>query len=467
MFNTLIFILVVICIFYIRRKYSYWERKNVPGPKPWPIFGNILESFLKKKTVGQIFRQIYSEYDDYPVVGVYRTSDPVLIIRDPEFVNRILGASPFLQKDDEWRETRRMLSPGFTSGKMKNLFPLIEKVNKRLTNYLKQNLNISLETQKLCRRYTLENVALSAFGIEGRNFKNEESEFMKLANSFIAPGTFALSMFQMFPILSNLVSLKVIPKEVEAALIKIIKEVLEIRRHNNTSVNDYLQFIADLSQKQKFDYNEIAGHAATFFEDGYETSALVMSYILYNLAMNQEAQEKIRAEIRNVGSKISYEDLGEMKYLNACISESMRLHPVLEHYTRVCNHPYVYTTSKESAGYFKEMSLGIDKNTVCIIPFGGLCHDKKYFSDPEKFIPERFIDKGEQYKNIFYPFGGGHRICLGQRFGIMQVRMGIIEIIKNFRVSISDKTKVPFEFLPWTVLNKVKHGVWLIYSEIN
>lgn len=74
------------------------------------------------------------------MVGAYRTSDPVLIIRDPEFINKILvqdskyffnndfsvdknldplqGASPFVQKDDEWKTTRTSLSPGFTSGKV-------------------------------------------------------------------------------------------------------------------------------------------------------------------------------------------------------------------------------------------------------------------------------------------------------------------------------------------------------------
>lgn len=74
------------------------------------------------------------------MVGSYRTSDPVLIIRDPEFINKILvqdakyffnndfsvdknldplqGASPFVQKDAEWKTTRTSLSPGFTSGKV-------------------------------------------------------------------------------------------------------------------------------------------------------------------------------------------------------------------------------------------------------------------------------------------------------------------------------------------------------------
>lgn len=167
---------------------------------------------------------------------------------------------------------------------MKSMFPLIGKVNQRLRAYLESQPDIergcTLETQNLCRRFTLDNVALAAFGVDGKSFESEESDFMRLANSFIAPGTFALSMLQMFPLISNLVALKsvdqvqcqllhsllgcfrVIPKRVENSLTQIIADSLEYRRANHVFGNDYLQFIAESG----FNYAEVAGHAATFFE---------------------------------------------------------------------------------------------------------------------------------------------------------------------------------------------------------
>ncbi|XP_030751201.1 probable cytochrome P450 28a5 [Sitophilus oryzae] len=495
MISMLFTIFLVTLVYYLRRKLTYWNRKRVPGPTPWPFFGNIFQSFTKKKTVGQIFRKIYSKYDQWPVVGVYRTHDPVLLVRDPEFISRIFvkdskyfynndfcvdpeldplqGASPFVQKDEQWKETRTMLSPGFTSGKMKSLFYLIETVDRKLSKYIDSQKGKTLETQNLCRRYTLENVALSAFGIDGRCFEStQESDFMKLANAFIAPGTFALSMLQMFPLISNLISLKVIPRQVETRLTEIITDVLRYRKNGNSEVKDYLQFISELGNKRKLSNVEITAHAATFFEDGYETSALVMSYVLFNLAQNPEAQVRVREEIKEFEEKseanrVSYEDLQDMVFTNACIYESMRLHPVLEHYTRVCSKPYVYTTSRQTASHLRSMAVNIDPGTVGIIPFGGLCHDERYFPNPEKYMPERFLEKENSFKQVFYPFGGGHRVCLGQRFGMMQVRMGIIQIIKNYEVTLSEKTKLPFEFLPWTILNKVRHGIWLDYKRIS
>lgn len=60
------------------------------------------------------------------------------------------------------------------------------------------------------------------------------------------------------------------------------------------------------------------------------------------------------------------------------------------------------------------MEVNIDAGTVCFIPFGGLCHDPEYFPHPNAFIPERYLDKNLQgFKKVFYPFGGGHRVCLG------------------------------------------------------
>nr|UUB32654.1 cytochrome P450 CYP347D1 [Dendroctonus rhizophagus] len=492
---ALLYLAVVLVIFFIRRRFSYCERKGVPAPKAWSFFGNVLQSFTQKKTVGQIFREIYHTYDTLPLVGAYRTNEPVLIVRDPELISQILvkdshvffnndfsvdpkldpmqGASPFVQKDQQWRTTRTMLSPGFTSGKMKRLFPLIVKVNQRLSKYLESQPNIELghtvETQILCRRFTLDNVALAAFGIDGKCFESEESDFMRLANSFIAPGSFALSMLQMFPLISHLVSLKVIPEAVEGRLTQIITDSLEYRKKNKVIANDYLQFIAQLGDKVGFNFAEISGHAATFFEDGYETSALVMSYLLFNLSRHQEVQDRLRAEIAQFEqqNEIDYDHLAKMPYLNACIYESMRACPVLDHYTRVCSRPYIYKTPNESPKHLQRMDVNIDAETVCLIPFGGLCHDPVYFPHPEAFIPERFLDKDSQgFKRVFYPFGGGHRICLGQRFGIMQVKMGIVEIIKKFQVTFDEKTHFPFEFLPWTVLNKVKQGVWLTYRKL-
>lgn len=165
-----------------------------------------------------------------------------------------------------------------------------------------------------------------------------------------------------------------------------------------------------------------------------------MSYVLFNLAQNPECQSKLRAEIQkqansNPDSKIFFEDLTNMPYLTACIYgkfgisskfhcqknnvvESMRLCPVLELYTRVCNDPYVYTTTNESPKHLQKMSVNIDSGTVCVIPFGGICHDQHYFSEPESFKPERFLEKDRlnAFKKVFYPFGGGHRICLGRSY---------------------------------------------------
>uniref|UniRef100_A0AAR5Q360 Cytochrome P450 n=2 Tax=Dendroctonus ponderosae TaxID=77166 RepID=A0AAR5Q360_DENPD len=486
---VLVCLAVVLVVFLIRRRFSYWERRGVPAPKAWPFFGNIVQSFTQQKTVGQIFREIYHTYDTLPLVGAYRANEPVLIVRDPELISKILvkdshvffnndfsvdpkldamqGASPFVQKDRQWKTTRTLLSPGFTSGKMKSLFPLIVNVNQRLSKYLESQPNIELghtiETQNLCRRFTLDNVALSAFGIDGKCFESEESDFMRLANSFIAPGSFALSMLQMFPLISRLVALKAIPKAVEDTLTQIITDSLEHRKKNKVIASDYLQFIAQLGG---LNYAEIAGHAATFFEDGYETSALVMSYLLFNLSRHQEVQARLRAEIEEQ-NEIGHDQLAKMPYLNACLFESMRICPVLEHYTRVCSRPYIYKTPSESPKHLQRMEVNIDAGTVCFVPFGGLCHDPVYFSRPEAFSPERFLDRDRQgFKRVFYPFGGGHRVCLGQRFGAMQVKMGIVEIIRRFQVSFDEKTHLPFAFLPWTVLNKVKGGVWLTYRKL-
>lgn len=70
------------------------------------------------------------------------------------------------------------------------------------------------------------------------------------------------------------------------------------------------------------------------------------------------------------------------------------------------------------------------------VPVYAIQRDEKYFPNPLKFDPERFSkNKVHQIKPFtFFPFGSGNRGCIGERFGLMQVRIGLVKILKDFRL---------------------------------
>ncbi|XP_066155879.1 uncharacterized protein [Euwallacea fornicatus] len=498
MISVLIATCIVLIVLCHKIRSYYWTNRNVPGPKPWPIVGNIPEHIFGRKTLGQVLAEIYRKYQEYPFVGIFRAITPCLLVRDPDFVNKILvrdhkafynndffidkkndplfGQNPFVLRDQEWKETRHMLTPGFTSGKMKNLFPILWDVSKAMINFIESHPNAitdGIETKDLSKRFTLDNVARVAFGFQSNSFEDyrRESEFMTLANRVLTPGSFNAILQQLnaiMPFLGKLLAIKVVPKRVEQELSSIVASMAKHRQELLEQHNDYFQFILQIAKEKRLTNTDIAAHGVTFFFDGYESSAVVLTFALLNLATHPKYQEKIREEMKFVEQEneggITYETLSELKWTDACIYESLRYTPFMDVFVKVCTQAYEYTPDNPE---FKKISVKLYPGDKVIIPYSMLMRDEKYFENPDQFMPERMMERDQISKSIFFPFGNGPRSCIGQRFGLMQVKLGLAQIIKHFDVSLSPKTEYPHKLVPFHFLNAIQGGCWLRYKKVD
>lgn len=127
------------------------------------------------------------------------------------------------------------------------------------------------------------------------------------------------------------------------------------------------------------------------------------------------------------------------------LSETLRMYPPLTTLTRRCTKDYT----------LRDTDIIIEKGTSVLISTLGLHMDPEHFPNPEIFDPERFSE--ENKKNIrpftYIPFGDGPRNCIGLRFGVMQSKIGIATIIKNFNLTVASKCK-PVELDPYMFLLK-------------
>jgi cytochrome P450 family 6 len=143
---------------YFIRNFSFWKRLGVPYAKPLPFLGNLKECVSLKLTIGEHLKNLYDEYGDKPYVGIFCFDQPSLLVRDPELVKNILvkdanifqdrivtinanldpmfAKALFVLKGQRWRQLRANLTPVFTSGKMKNMFYLVDLCCKDLTDFL-------------------------------------------------------------------------------------------------------------------------------------------------------------------------------------------------------------------------------------------------------------------------------------------------------------------------------------------
>lgn len=204
-------------------------------------------------------------------------------------------------------------------------------------------------------------------------------------------------------------------------------------------------------------------------------------FSLYELALDQEMQDRLRNENEEILSKydgnITYDAIMEMKYLDMVFNETLRKYPVVDTQFRTCSKDFKIPNS----------NLTIPKNTMILLSSQALHHDDRFWKNPSQFDPERFSDENVKQLNQFsyIPFskfneimtskftktlpqtGEGPRICIGSRFGIMQTKIALVKLLREYRFSSCPKTTIPMAFEPSAAFQSPVGGMWLTVESIN
>ncbi|GAB0087262.1 hypothetical protein DMENIID0001_015550 [Sergentomyia squamirostris] len=262
-------------------------------------------------------------------------------------------------------------------------------------------------------------------------------------------------------------------------------ETMNFREKNNIQRKDFMQLLLQLKNTGKvgadgkwnikstgnnatgLTFHELAAQAHSFLVAGFETSATKISFFLYEIAKHPTIQAKVQMEIDEIIKKyngeITYEGVMEMKYLESCIDESLRMYTPLPVLNRECTEEYKLPGT----------GLTLEKGTRILIPVNAIHTDPKYFPEPETFKPERFlsgISNGAEIKGFTYvPFGEGPRICIGLKLGKLQTKIGIIFILSNFNIRLGERLqkmdKVVYE--KKSLLLAIQGGLFLKISKRN
>nr|CAD7200715.1 unnamed protein product [Timema douglasi] len=112
-----------------------------------------------------------------------------------------------------------------------------------------------------------------------------------------------------------------------------------------------------------------------------------------------------------------------------------------------CRNPLQISAS---ANQIPGTNVNIDKETNVIIPVYATHHDPRYYPEPEKLDPERLSDENIKIRPKFtnLPSGEGPRNCIGLRFGLMQVKVGLTALLSKYKFSVCEKTSIPVTFNP-------------------
>ncbi|XP_043597838.1 probable cytochrome P450 6a14 [Bombus pyrosoma] len=460
--------------YYYTSVYDTWKNRGVPGPKPSMFVGNFLDILLKRQALATIVRNFYNEYKSEPVFGIYEGTSPVLVINDLDLIKDVLirdfslfvdrgfkvlekieplSQHLFLLEARRWRPLRTKLSPIFTSGKLKEMFPLIAECAGNLEKYLDKVVEKGVpvvECRDLAAKFTTDVIGSCAFGISTNALEDENSEFRRMGKQIFAPNlkqTIRELCRRFVPSLFKVVGYFLRTTEMNNFFINLVRDTMEYKKTNNITRPDFIYLLMQLKEHpEKMEDVEltdslIAAQAFVFFIAGFETSSTTIAHALYELAQNQEIQDKLRQEIRDAynkdGGTLTYEGIKGMKYLDKVFKETLRKYPILTILSRQAMENYT----------FKGTKITIPKETIVWIPIYGIQHDSNIYSDPEKFDPERFNEDAvaARHPMSYLSFGDGPRNCIGARFAHYQSKVGLATILLNHKVDVCEKTKIPYE----------------------
>lgn len=171
--------------------------------------------------------------------------------------------------------------------------------------------------------------------------------------------------------------------------------------------------------------DEVVAQVFMLYLAGHETTANTLTFVSYELALNQEVQDRVVQEIQDqIGEKEpTYDAMSKLKYMEQVIMETLRMFPPQ---TRL----YREIQETVTVGNYT-----FPKGWTVVVPVFSIHRDPEYWPDPERFFPGRFENpKSTQNKFFYIPFGQGPRICLGMRLALLELKVSLVHVLRRVRL---------------------------------
>uniref|UniRef100_A0A672ZEQ5 unspecific monooxygenase n=1 Tax=Sphaeramia orbicularis TaxID=375764 RepID=A0A672ZEQ5_9TELE len=426
---TLLVAFITLFIVYAYWPYGIFKKLGIPGPKPIPFFGTML---AYRKGFINFDEECYKKYGK--TWGIFDGRQPVLCITDPAMIKTVLVKECYsfftnrrnfrlngplydavsIAEDDHWKRIRSVLSPSFTSGRLKEMFDIMKHHSSNLVNSMKQKADKdqALELKEFFGPYSMDVVTSTAFSVDIDSLNNPSDPFVGNIKKMLKFDLFN----PLFLAIGTVLFFTTIPKKWKNVISKLCFLAV------SSGLNDH----------------EILSQAMIFIFAGYETSSSTLTFLAYNLATNPDIMKKLQEEIDTTfpnKASVQYQELMQMEYLDCVINESLRLYPIAPRLERVAK------ASVEING------LVIPKDMVVMVPTWPLHRDPDVWPEPEAFKPERFSKENKETIDpySYMPFGTGPRNCIGMRFALVMMKLAVVEILQRYSFSTCEETEIPFE----------------------
>jgi cytochrome P450 len=200
---------------------------------------------------------------------------------------------------------------------------------------------------------------------------------------------------------------------------------------------------------------QVRDESMTLFVAGHETTALSLAWTWYLLGENPAAEACLHEELRTVlgGRPAEVSHLERLPYLNAVVHESLRLYPP------------AYMMARMNVETVRVGGYEIPPGSTLLASQWVMHRDARFYGQPERFMPERWLDGLEQRlpPGAYFPFGDGPRRCIGQGFAQLETALVIAAIAQKFRFRL----KKGFPVVPEPLVTlRPKYGIEMTLQQI-
>ncbi|CAN1169639.1 Desmethyl-deoxy-podophyllotoxin synthase [Linum perenne] len=435
--TTTILFLTILTVQFIRTKTTSFNATPSqpplpPGPWKLPIIGNLHQLMGTNRLLHRRLADLAGRYGPLMHLKLGETSN--VIVSSPELAKSAdvvfynARDIAFGAYGEYWRQMRKICTLELLSGsRVKMLRPVREEeigeMVKSIRGGIQGEPSLNLSQTLISLGYAI--ISRAAFGYRMKKLE-EEALLPVLTKIVVVIGGSTGTERQ----------LKRLHREVDIILEKIIDEHIEKRRarskkDDDDEDEDLVDVLLSFTEKRDLGFPftkvEIKAVILDIFLAGSDTSSTLVEWVMSELMKNPLVMQKAQKEVRQLfdeQGKVDESRLDELHYLQLIIKETFRLHPIAPLFLpRECRETVVVN------GYL------IPEKTRVTINAWAIGRDPRHWTNPDEFIPERFVDSSLDYKGHdfqFLPFGSGRRVCPGIQFGIAVVELLLANLLYHF-----------------------------------
>jgi cytochrome P450 len=405
-----------------------------PGPSE-----NLGATAFRTECPLNLFSRLVQEYGN--IVHVLLGKDRMVVLNEPDLIEQVLrrdhakfvkgslwwikavmGNGVGVSEGKDHRRQRKMMAPTFSPRAVKGFSGETARVTQEHAHAWVSGKNNVLD---LIGELTLDVVCQTLFGCR---VDNGSVQTMRQSLSILKKSGGLGATTEADVPAEMLAEFRDALAELDGAILKLVATRQE------SPGNDIMSHLISLKDDEQrgFDDRELRDHAMALMLAGHDSTADAICWALYFLAKHPETQEKAYEEARALSLDPEEQDPDTMVYGRRVFAEGMRLYPPS------------WIISRQTTDTYQLGPYTLPPQTYIRMPQWVTHRDARFFPEPEKFDPDRWLPEAEKSRPKFsyYPFGGGDRICLGQAKAWMEGPLVIANILKKWKVAFVEEPEL-------------------------